>query len=41
MVAGMIEEAEEGDATTINHEGMRTVLVFFAKMYAVEVIWRR
>jgi hypothetical protein len=35
MVAGVVEEAEEGDATTINHEGTMNAAAFFARMYVV------
>jgi hypothetical protein len=35
MVAGVVEEAEEGFSTTINHEGMTNATVFFARMYVV------
>jgi hypothetical protein len=35
VVAGLVEEAEEGDATTINHEGTTNTAAFFARMYVV------
>jgi hypothetical protein len=35
VVAGVVEEAEERDAMTINHEGMTNAAAFFARMYVV------